>query len=493
MNDFQHDAHSDCQCGFGETATLGGGDFDMATDTAVQTTAQFLDEASSRYGPGLARALVTGAAGRGPMASSLRAVGRGPDALIEARPGDIVVARDHLAKSAPSINIVDFAPGQETGELIESLGEERDIFVVRPEEGLPQAAATLGVVNLAAQQTSKTVIDVVKALDTSLDFGLKVGKLLSADRGDPHLDFKAQAASLTVNRVPFNTRQSETSGRFLVHCLYSPNDLKTAAKFSFNVKVQHDCLNILGVEVLPGAYRMDGGMDNNALADKLSITFKARRKNVNRHPVTITYDATGTWKVRNVFGSNPQVARFSFRMEVSANGRIKVFSTRSRRVMTALPGKSLAKVALSGRVPGSCQPLYDRLKVDRAYVGKGKLRQVDNVVHILFGTASRSITDYTRTQVDQWWSNLPQRMKASIKSGDTGLIFEGHSDPRGDARMNFVLSRRRAETLRDYVLNTYGSRIRITVQAKGEDDSANARPSEYSLWRRVSILVDKQK
>ena len=76
-------------------------------------------------------------------------------------------------------------------------------------------------------------------------------------------------------------------------------------------------------------------------------------------------------------------------------------------------------------------------------------------------------------------------------SGDQKIVVEGHTDARGSDQDNMELSRRRAESVRDYLVNQGVDQARISAVGRGEsqplasNDSAEGRANN----RRVEIIV----
>lgn len=73
------------------------------------------------------------------------------------------------------------------------------------------------------------------------------------------------------------------------------------------------------------------------------------------------------------------------------------------------------------------------------------------------------------------------------------LVIEGHTDADGDENDNQVLSEMRAQTVRQYLINTYKFITPVMIQAKGYGESRplvnNDTPENKALNRRIEIVV----
>lgn len=86
------------------------------------------------------------------------------------------------------------------------------------------------------------------------------------------------------------------------------------------------------------------------------------------------------------------------------------------------------------------------------------------------------------------------RVAGLVKAADGPVRITGHTDSNGEADANRLLSERRAQSVRDYLVVTYGfDGSRFAVDGRGEDvpiasnDTAQGRRSN----RRVEVLVAK--
>ena len=101
---------------------------------------------------------------------------------------------------------------------------------------------------------------------------------------------------------------------------------------------------------------------------------------------------------------------------------------------------------------------------------------------IEFGFDSSEPTASGRRQLVQ----LGLAVTATELDGQTFLIV-GHADPRGDAAYNNALSKRRADAIRDYLLNETGlSRHRVVAIGVGEAMAGDDAPAAQ---RKVEIAA----
>lgn len=72
---------------------------------------------------------------------------------------------------------------------------------------------------------------------------------------------------------------------------------------------------------------------------------------------------------------------------------------------------------------------------------------------------------------------------------DYGVVLEGHADPRGKAEYNLALSRRRVESVRDYLASQGLIVDRFDARARGTSERAGRGTTliDYALDRRVTL------
>jgi outer membrane protein OmpA-like peptidoglycan-associated protein len=82
--------------------------------------------------------------------------------------------------------------------------------------------------------------------------------------------------------------------------------------------------------------------------------------------------------------------------------------------------------------------------------------------------------------------------KAIEKFPDAGLLISGHTDSRGDEKINLGLSEGRASNVAKFLIETGGiDEKRITVRGYGEKKpvASNENAAGRSLNRRVEVLI----
>jgi outer membrane protein OmpA-like peptidoglycan-associated protein len=106
---------------------------------------------------------------------------------------------------------------------------------------------------------------------------------------------------------------------------------------------------------------------------------------------------------------------------------------------------------------------------------------------IQFAFDSSEILPQSRPYLDE----VGQMMKLEAASG-RGLAVEGHTDSTGTEPYNQGLSRRRAESVVQYLTRVHGvERARLQPAGKGESEPLADRPSEDALNRRVQFFATR--
>jgi OOP family OmpA-OmpF porin len=106
-------------------------------------------------------------------------------------------------------------------------------------------------------------------------------------------------------------------------------------------------------------------------------------------------------------------------------------------------------------------------------------------VLITFVSDSAELTPESRQALD-----VIARAMAGDKLGALSFIVEGHADPRGGADHNMELSRRRADSVVDFLVNEHGiDRQRLVAEAKGSSEPLNTRQVDAPENRRVVFIT----
>ena len=106
---------------------------------------------------------------------------------------------------------------------------------------------------------------------------------------------------------------------------------------------------------------------------------------------------------------------------------------------------------------------------------------------ILFRSAEATLMSSAREKLDQV-------AKALIAVRARNLIVEGHTDSRGSESYNQGLSQRRADAVRDYLVQKGYPADRIQARGKGEGSpiADNASPEGRANNRRVEIVIERE-
>jgi OmpA-OmpF porin, OOP family len=106
-------------------------------------------------------------------------------------------------------------------------------------------------------------------------------------------------------------------------------------------------------------------------------------------------------------------------------------------------------------------------------------------VNVLFDTDSDVIKPQHRQEIDTF-------LKSLVKIGFDRMEIDGHTDSVGNDDYNLSLSRRRAKSVRDYVIKTYNIPAKkVTSEGLGETEpiADNGNYQGRQKNRRVEFLV----
>ena len=102
---------------------------------------------------------------------------------------------------------------------------------------------------------------------------------------------------------------------------------------------------------------------------------------------------------------------------------------------------------------------------------------------ILFEFDSNEITPTSIETI----SRLAQALK-SAQAENKPILIEGHTDTTGDASYNVDLSKRRAQTVKDYLVDSYGiAQERLFIEGLGETQLFTPDFPAASINRRVQV------
>jgi outer membrane protein OmpA-like peptidoglycan-associated protein len=106
---------------------------------------------------------------------------------------------------------------------------------------------------------------------------------------------------------------------------------------------------------------------------------------------------------------------------------------------------------------------------------------------IPFEFNSDRLTDDGREVLDQLGAALNSAEMASVKQ----VVLEGHTDAKGSAAYNKMLSLRRAQSVRTYLAqNQKVSNSKLKAVGKGSTELADPNKPEDAVNRRVRVVVD---
>lgn len=105
---------------------------------------------------------------------------------------------------------------------------------------------------------------------------------------------------------------------------------------------------------------------------------------------------------------------------------------------------------------------------------------------VLFRSAESTLLPNAQVKLDQVANAL-------LAVNDRNLIVEGHTDSQGAASYNQNLSQRRADAVRDYLVQKGYPAERIQARGMGEDRpiADNASPEGRANNRRVEIVIER--
>ena len=103
-------------------------------------------------------------------------------------------------------------------------------------------------------------------------------------------------------------------------------------------------------------------------------------------------------------------------------------------------------------------------------------------IDLLFRTDEAVLTDNTRVRLGELAASLSAMPEIRLQ-------LDGFADERGDEAYNQVLSERRAQYVRDLLIEHGVAEERITVVAHGESAAADDSADSYALERKVSVTL----
>ncbi|MEX0975543.1 MAG: OmpA family protein [Woeseia sp.] len=103
-------------------------------------------------------------------------------------------------------------------------------------------------------------------------------------------------------------------------------------------------------------------------------------------------------------------------------------------------------------------------------------------IDLLFRTGEDVLTDDTRVRLEELARSLSAMPEIRLQ-------LDGFADERGDEIYNQMLSERRAQHVRDLLIEYGVTEGRITVMAHGEAPAVDTSADSYALERKVSVTL----
>ncbi len=120
-----------------------------------------------------------------------------------------------------------------------------------------------------------------------------------------------------------------------------------------------------------------------------------------------------------------------------------------------------------------------------APAAKAQARALD--LEIPFEFNSDRLTNDGKEVLDQ----LGEALKSDELSGAKAIVLEGHTDAKGSAAYNKILSLRRAQSVRSFLATKHSIPMgKLKAVGKGSTELADPKNPEDASNRRVRIIVD---
>ena len=104
----------------------------------------------------------------------------------------------------------------------------------------------------------------------------------------------------------------------------------------------------------------------------------------------------------------------------------------------------------------------------------------------MFAFDSDKLTDAGKNTIEEYRAKL----RPELSEAYAGIII-GHTDSTGNAEYNMGLSKRRAQSVADYLVSTGvdAGKLRVTGRGKNDPIASNDTPEDRAQNRRVDIIV----
>lgn len=137
--------------------------------------------------------------------------------------------------------------------------------------------------------------------------------------------------------------------------------------------------------------------------------------------------------------------------------------------------------ALSGTSSGTSRPRRTTRQAGQAARRPGPGQRVN--LRLSFETGSAALTAAARAQAQVFAQSLQRPQLANMR-----FLIEGHTDSVGSRQSNILLSRRRAQSVADFLIDAGIKRERLTVRGFGPDRPIPGTRASAGANRRVEAV-----
>lgn len=143
---------------------------------------------------------------------------------------------------------------------------------------------------------------------------------------------------------------------------------------------------------------------------------------------------------------------------------------------------------------------YSKIRSDSTVIGydqNGFNIQMDSLTgNIISRVSSDILFDFDKYELRPSEYSIIDAVLLQLQSNglEKGISIIGHTDSIGTEQYNFLLSQKRANSVRDYITSRYQGTVKINnTLGLGESQpiKANDTPENRQLNRRVEIIVEK--
>ncbi len=198
---------------------------------------------------------------------------------------------------------------------------------------------------------------------------------------------------------------------------------------------------------------------------RFSIEFSSGCNDSAGSVAEIRFKIAGRWKSRS-HGSS----------EVSFWGHLLVRADGSAKLHIESEDDSV----LGGIFKGSCPR--------KAPPGPAVLKPSWTLVYFS-PSGSWTLSKAERDKLSLWWNKLPGSVRDRVVAGQISVNLHGYASTKGATRSNRILSKKRAEEVREILMGDAGSKAEYRIFPHGEDRADTPDRVESLKERRVSVSV----